>query len=479
VSQWESSIPVLSIEQAQEHSWHAVMIPGAGFSDAAIAGLDRFRQPSFGLRVQHILNDRSRLENFIKVNRAFCPELVIFNNRHWPSGSLRDLQARQFHVLEGAVDPQRFFPKPSMRDGAEPSPPFVIAGQARKNPRPLIDALRYLPDEYRLVLFGEPSIEPDATVTRLEQSGRLVFRGAVQPNDLPAFYHSADCVVHVEHHAGWANLVAEAMASGVPVICTTAGTLAMAKDGETALLLHDVTGPAIAKRILQLFSSTQLRSGLVERARRLITRFDWNQYTSRILELTSVKPGYHDTYAPELGLHGQVPLAQRYLGFEALFGEVKGTRILHLGCRDGVVARACLDRGAESVLGFDSDPELVHTANRVCPSSGRFFTADTSSWSSMKQALGESFPQSFDVTINLECHRLLDRNDRLSLLAEAFNHTERLLVLGVSSNALDLEEAAEVAVECGFHASSSVAQNEAESSPRIRYFVRKSPRVSL
>ncbi len=177
------------------------------------------------------------------------------------------------------------------------------------------------------------------------------------------------------------------------------------------------------------------------------------------LELTGVKPDHHDTYAPELGLHGRIPLAQRYLGLETLFGKVKGTRILHLGCRDGVIARACLDRGAESVLGFDSDPELVHTANRVCPSSARFFAANTSSWSAMKQAFGESFPQSFDVTINLEYHRLLDRNERLSLLAEALSHTERLLVLGVSSIALDTDELAEVGAGCGFHASSSVKPN--------------------
>src|SRR5262249_7810694 len=102
-SQRPTDLRVLSWEEASKATWDAVMVPGAGFSEATIARFNELRAPNFGLRVQHILNDRSKQPGFQSVNDAFQPDVVVFNNSAWPVGTFTKFKGKRFHVLEGAV----------------------------------------------------------------------------------------------------------------------------------------------------------------------------------------------------------------------------------------------------------------------------------------------------------------------------------------------------------------------------------------
>ena len=230
------SIPVLSVEEASRMTWDVTMIPGAGFPDETIKKFEVFRDIRFGLRVQHVLNEQQLRPRFLLVNRSFRPDIVIFNNPGWPPGSFTEFEADRFHVLCGAVDPVMFAPmrraRPCPQEGG-----WIIGGLANKNPVPLVEALNLLPADCELRLFGADIHGLASSYPDLLASGRLKLAGMVYDEALARFYGDLDCVVMTEVCAGWSNLVAEALCSGVPTICTRHGTAVVAHDNFSALLI--------------------------------------------------------------------------------------------------------------------------------------------------------------------------------------------------------------------------------------------------
>lgn len=256
------------------------MVPGAGFRPQTIQALGDLRQANFGLRVQHLLNDQSRKPKFLDVNHSIQPHLIVINNRDWSNASLSDFRARHFAFLEGAVDLDMFLRVPSRENDSR----FVIGGLANKNPWPLLDAVRALPSTFELRLFGNPRDLP-SRASDLIVEGRLNLLGALPERDLPDYYSALDCVVHAESSAGWANLAAEAMAAGVPLICTKPGTRAFAENDVTAIVLDEGNAEQMAAAIWRLHEDQVLAQRLAINGRARISKFTWNNYTADLLNL--------------------------------------------------------------------------------------------------------------------------------------------------------------------------------------------------
>jgi glycosyltransferase involved in cell wall biosynthesis len=106
----------------------------------------------------------------------------------------------------------------------------------------------------------------------------------VPQDELARLYSGCDVYVSAERRAGWANTVAEAMACGVPVVCTRSGALDLAEHRETAWVarrhrwflerglraLHD--DPGLARR---------LRDRAIERVR----KYSWENVADQLLEV--------------------------------------------------------------------------------------------------------------------------------------------------------------------------------------------------
>jgi glycosyltransferase involved in cell wall biosynthesis len=277
--------PIISLNRAFKMKWDAIMIPGAGFPDNTISRFSIFRNDNFGVRVQFILNDQSLRYHFLAVNNSFRPHIVIFNNTQWPSGSFTDFTADSFFVLLGAVDTQLFAPKDT-RSYPLNSDFWIIGGQTAKNPEPLIDALRYLSSSVRLLLFGVKNQLLVEKYRSLIDSSHLVLVGPLTDDKtLSDFYHGVDCIVMTETNAGWSNLVAEAMASGVPVICTCHGTTPFAKHEETALICSTPTPLNIANALNRIIENPALGIRLANKARTIIAMYPWDDYAQKLLNL--------------------------------------------------------------------------------------------------------------------------------------------------------------------------------------------------
>lgn len=92
---------------------------------------------------------------------------------------------------------------------------------------------------------------------------------------LPALYSSCDVFVSAERRAGWNNTVAEAMACGVPVVCTGSGTRDLARHLETAWVAR-FRHPFFLRRGLEaLARDAALRARLAAAARSSLEPLSW------------------------------------------------------------------------------------------------------------------------------------------------------------------------------------------------------------
>lgn len=420
---------VLTLEQAAAAAWDATFVPGAGFPPATIARFAELRADSFGVRVQHVLSDQSRKPAFLQVNRSFSPHVVIFNNSHWRAGEFTDFAADAFHFLEGGVDLETLAPDPG-RPARPAGRPLIVGGLANKNPDPLIEAVRRCGPDVHLRLFGEA----DGLESRAQDligSGRLRLEGVLEEAALPGFYSGVDCVVHTATFAGWANLAVEAMASGVPVICTPHGTASFAEDRETALVIREPTAEAIARAILRLKDDSGLAVRLAQNARRRIQGFSWTNYSARLLSLSERPRHSYYTWSPQLRLFGKWPEEQRLHGLSLILDAAAGASICDLGAGDGAIARRLLEHGAATVHGFELDAARVALANHLCAgfAGAGFRQADLSDWSSFEAKHAGGMLQSYDIVLYLGLHRHLPAATRMQTLMSAARRASRWLAV--------------------------------------------------
>jgi hypothetical protein len=468
--------PVLGWQDAVSSEWDVTMIPGAGFPSETIEKFAQLTLPQFGLRMQHALNDQTRKPGFMHVNQIFKPHLVVFNNQEWPPGSYTALQARQFHVLEGGVDLAAFAPERRSM-GTIRATPFVVGGLASKNPAPLIEAVRRLAGSVELRLFGDAG-NLNHTAEDLLRSGVLKLIGPLSDHELPGFYKDLDCVVHAETFAGWANVAAEALASGIPLICTAHGTRAFAIHGETALVIAEATPEEIRASITQLQSNDDLRDRLSKNGRRTMNRYSWESYATQLLGLMDMTdPSIHYSWAPELGLYGKWPLHLRLQGLDPILKTCAGQNILDLGAADGLIARTFLEHGVANLHGVDLDTARIARARAICHAfpAGHFWATDLSDWDGFIGTLGSQGNIPYDTVLSLGVHQHLQPERRVNCLLGAASLARSNFVIRTPEHLFQQDGVTDLLAKQGFALDyTSVDATEAGLGP-LRCYRRRPP----
>jgi len=156
----------------------------------------------------------------------------------------------------------------------------------RKGVRQVIKAVEGLhmrDDTLRLILF-------DSLVGEDRRDPRPLIRTSVPhdfhlnlPQDRMAWlYAQADVFVSAERRAGWANTAAEAMACGLPVVCTPSGSRDFAVHNETALVVPFAHPILLRRQIKRLIKEPELRGRLAAAGRRKISEFTWDALAERL-----------------------------------------------------------------------------------------------------------------------------------------------------------------------------------------------------
>ncbi|MDQ2984758.1 MAG: glycosyltransferase family 4 protein [Actinomycetota bacterium] len=186
-------------------------------------------------------------------------------------------------VTPNGVDPA--FTPDGPRPNGTPYALFVGALQARKDPVVAVEALALLEDdELKLVFVGPDKGGAEETRRAVERSGldgRVSFRGYVPQDELAELYRGAACLVFPSRYEGFGLPMLEAMASGTPVVASTAGALPEVA-GNAAILVHEPDPAALAGGMERAIADRQrLVAAGLERAR----LYTWTETARRTIEV--------------------------------------------------------------------------------------------------------------------------------------------------------------------------------------------------
>jgi glycosyltransferase involved in cell wall biosynthesis len=163
--------------------------------------------------------------------------------------------------------------------GARPIALCVAAKRPHKNLMRLLGALALIPPERRplLVLPGYPTpheVELRRRTVELAVADDVRLLGWIDAGELEGLYDAAACFVFPSLLEGFGLPVLEAMARGLPVACSSRGSLSEVA-GDAALRFDPESEPAIAAAIERLLADPDEAERLRVAGRRQAAGFTW------------------------------------------------------------------------------------------------------------------------------------------------------------------------------------------------------------
>ena len=226
------------------------------------------------------LDDRDRLESFslkilwpkkgriMALKRALAMPFLKIANATWMQMYLERTLGIESELVIGGINRDVFRPVTVERSGDV----FRILSSGDPRERKGSETIRAAID---LVRREHPNVE------------LVTYHGRGIPQEKMAeTYCLADLFVDAQWYAGWNNPVAEAMACGVPVVCTDIGGVAdFAFHEETAVLFPVGSVDRLACAIRRMMEDPDLRERLKCNALSRIPRFDWDESARRLRRL--------------------------------------------------------------------------------------------------------------------------------------------------------------------------------------------------
>ncbi|MCX6030234.1 MAG: glycosyltransferase [Chloroflexi bacterium] len=231
---------------------------------------------------------------------AFVDAIIVGSPPMRGSAYLADHQTR-LHLIPYGIPLARFRAQPAAEEmatmrarylAAPTTPVLLFVGRLRyyKGLDTFIRALPAMPGHLLVVGIGPMAAEWQALAQATGVGDRITWLGEVSDADLPAFYHLADLFVLPASHSSEAfGLVqVEAMAAGVPVVCTElgTGTSYVNQDGVTGRVVPPRDPPALAAAIRELLADPPRLAAMGVAARaRVEAEFDQDVMVTRVLAL--------------------------------------------------------------------------------------------------------------------------------------------------------------------------------------------------
>jgi glycosyltransferase involved in cell wall biosynthesis len=155
--------------------------------------------------------------------------------------------------------------------------------QPRKNLSRLIEAFSQLPNaNSQLLLAGKPGWYSDQLLQ--QANDRVHFSGYVDAADKNALLSGATAFVFPSLYEGFGFPVLEALACGVPVLCSNTSSLPEVA-GDAALLVNPLLVDDLARGLHEITTNEDLRKKLIERGYRQAQTFAWRICADSVLEV--------------------------------------------------------------------------------------------------------------------------------------------------------------------------------------------------
>ena len=207
----------------------------------------------------------------------------------------------KIHLVYHGIDLARFATREAAVPAQEGRLPIILSvGRLvpKKGLHDLISACQMLRQEgirFRCVIVGEGPLRDtlQADIARRDLAGLVTLKGAMTHADLIAFYREASIFAlspRIEADGdrdGIPNVIAEAMATGVPVISTSvSGIPELVQNNVTGLLVPSESPTALASALRHLLGNPQAGIELARNAReRLEREFDCRETTKALRDL--------------------------------------------------------------------------------------------------------------------------------------------------------------------------------------------------
>ena len=159
--------------------------------------------------------------------------------------------------------------------------------EKRKNQEVIIKALTELDDSIHAVLVGKKTTYQDELldITRnVEVQNRVHILNHVSSDELPSFYQMASVFCLMSVYEGFGIPVAEAIASGVPVIAASGSCLEEA-GGPDSIYGDACDHHALAVSIKKVMDNPQFKRLMIEKGKEYARQFDDRMQAKQIMEI--------------------------------------------------------------------------------------------------------------------------------------------------------------------------------------------------
>jgi 1,2-diacylglycerol 3-alpha-glucosyltransferase len=231
-----------------------------------------------GLVEKYLLNFYQNCDAVVSLNETAKQEILDFGY----TGSILDIpngrNLSQFHACQ--------FADPS---SVEKILTFVGFINKRKNQTFLIEAMRYLPHNYRLVLIGEPLVPAyqEELVQMAKDLGvQVTFTGQLEQPEVIAALEKTLVFVSASKMEVQSLVIIEALASGTPVVGLSNETIAELVDSSNGIRMpSDTSTQEFAAAVLQI---AELHEDdywkLCQNARNRVQDMDWSNVMVKTLQ---------------------------------------------------------------------------------------------------------------------------------------------------------------------------------------------------
>ncbi|MCC6501836.1 MAG: glycosyltransferase family 4 protein [Deltaproteobacteria bacterium] len=169
---------------------------------------------------------------------------------------------------------------------------YIASSLPHKNYERLLEAFKIVKASHKdlkLVLIGARSSGFDIIKKKIEELGlidEVVFLGWLPFEDIPAIYSAADLFVFPSLHEGFGIPVLEAMACGVPVVCSGIEPLDEVA-GDAARLVDPLSVESLAEGMSEVLGDRALRDALVKKGLERASSFSWEKTAKDTLRAIS------------------------------------------------------------------------------------------------------------------------------------------------------------------------------------------------
>ena len=155
----------------------------------------------------------------------------------------------------------------------------------RKNLKLIVQALKDVNEEYKLVVIGKKTAyfkEVEKEIKLLGLSNRIIFLKNIPFADLPGIYQMASVFVYPSFYEGFGIPIIEALYSGIPTIAATGSCLEEA-GGPDSIYVNPNDPEGLSAAITKVLLSSTLQNEMKEKGLEFVQKFNSPLVTQQLM----------------------------------------------------------------------------------------------------------------------------------------------------------------------------------------------------